>query len=50
MGGSRPSDEKGRTRMKKRGRETLDLDSGGGGGVWRDVVMAVNIAAVRKHE
>jgi len=50
MPGSYPSDDKGRTRMKKRGGETLDLNSGGGGGVVRDVVMVVNIAAVRKHE
>lgn len=49
MGGSRSSDDKGGTRMKERGAETLDMDSGASGGIGRGVVMAVNIATVRKH-
>lgn len=50
MRGSYPSNNKGRTRMKKRGGETLAMNAGGGGGGRGDVVMAVNIAAVREHK
>ena len=35
--------------MKERGAEILDIDSGDSGGIGSGVVMAVNIATVRKH-
>ena len=47
MGGSYPSNDKGQTQMKKGVEETLAINAGGGLGGRRDVVMAVNIAAVR---
>ena len=47
MGGSYPSNDKGRKRMKKRVEETLAINAGGGLGGESDVLMAVNIAAVR---
>lgn len=46
-GGSYPSNNKGRTPMKKLVEETLAMNAGGGLGGRRDIVMAVNIVAVR---